>query len=250
MLLVEGSKLPTAHKLYPSLRELYKSFEVLKNAKPVISVLSKETNDCLNKIRNVKRQNLDERFKDIATSCCDLLKKFLNSDPAKDVFEAVAGLFSAGKMTSLELMDPDDRAKCVTKFKEKLYILRKIPNSSFVVLHSLLADSVSEALRKQSKQSDGRDIVQNALLGMRENHPVFTVLCLQAIHLQTSNSDFERGFSAYNDIVTPKRCRLLEGNAEVCVCLYLDVDIDYEKSDYTTQGIRENPDIDPDDDFE
>lgn len=121
------------------------------------------------------------------------------------------------------------------------------------MIHSLLVDKVSDALK--SKVKKGRDycVVNDMMLSFRANHPLFAEACIKAIFVPTSNTDVERAFSGYNDILTPRRCNLLAGNAELMTCLYLS---DYSDSESgppsagnDTDTVGEDPHIDLDDDL-
>lgn len=217
LLLLEGSKYPIAHRLYAEIRELCAYFNVVKMTKNINSALAAETKKCFDKIHS---KNLEQRFKSTATDCYEQLKTFVANDEGKILFEACDALFAPTKVAILKSKETSDVTSYIRKYKNDLYVPRKIPTSNFIVLHSLLRDAVYEKFKNQPKKNKDYCLVEDVLLSMREKHPEFCKSCLQALYLPTSNTDVERGFSAYNNIVSPRRCRLLEGNAELMFSLY------------------------------
>ena len=67
------------------------------------------------------------------------------------------------------------------------------------------------------------------IMSMRVKHPDFSTACLQALCLPTPNTDVERGCSAYNEIVCHRRCRLLQGNVELMLCLFFNDSLNTEQ---------------------
>ncbi|KAK3926560.1 CGG triplet repeat-binding protein 1, partial [Frankliniella fusca] len=252
ILFLEGSKYPTAHRLYPQVNELMKHFEVVQNATDVKAVVPTDTKKALEGIAsNSKADYVMKRFKIAADKCHKILKNYLENDPAKIFFKACEALFSPTKMLALKSMEVSEATKIITKHLKKLPFLN-IPESNFVVLYLVLLDNVCDALKKTIKKDKDYCVVHDMILSMRATHPSFAEVCLKSIFFTTSNTDVERASSGYNDIVCPRRCRLLEGNAEIMVCLYLCDDLEIDSDSGTTRHgesttAAENENDNPDD---
>lgn len=176
-------------------------FSIVKDAKDVKTVLYKETNSSLNSLSDSKRRNLEDRIRAVSKKCDELFSMYLSNDSAVSLFKSVRNLFDPSKIVMGSITD----AK-VVQAKKNLPLLAAIPISNFRVLYALLVDSVKEIVKsKSSVKKESDDAVINALLSMKANHPVFVSLCLQMLHFPVSNVDCERGFSAYGDVLCPKR---------------------------------------------
>lgn len=243
LLLLEGSKYPTAHRLYPQVKEVIKFFSVLHEVRDPKSVLLEGTKRCLTKVESrTRRKNLEDRMKNLAKSCQTLLTDFIANDLGITLFQSCEALFSPSAIIILKSKPVSESSEIITKNKEQLYILRKIPSPEFLVLYLLMVDQVCDAIKTNTVIKD-QDycVVKNVLLNMRSNHPDFAISCLQVISLPTSNTDVERSFSSYNDIVSARRTRLLEGSAEIMLCLYESDEVNVNV--FNEYNINENENI-------
>ena len=144
----------------------------------------------------------------------EVLNEFSSNDEGKNLFEAFEALFSPTKLVILKCKDASEVTKNVIKYRNNLYVLRHIPTPNFIVLHSLFVDYLVDALKTNPKRDKDYCLISDFILSMSVKHLDFSTACLQVLYLPTSNTDVERGFSAYNKIVSDRRCRILEGNAE------------------------------------
>lgn len=225
LLLIEGSKYPLAHLLYPKIRKLCTSFSVVKNAEDIKSVISKKTKDCLCVLTRSKQRNAEGRIKAVCAASLEKLQKFLAEDTARSFFNASETLFYPPKMLSV----PDSNYNTITlKAKQQISLLDHIPNEQFLVLYGLLRDQVLEVSKTFYSRNKNAtvDIVEQILIAMRPHHSEFAVTCLQIIYMPVSNVDSERAISAYGDVLSPKRCRLKADNTEIMMCIYFGDDLD------------------------
>ncbi|XP_034232068.1 uncharacterized protein LOC117640011 [Thrips palmi] len=227
ILYLEGSLYPMSHLVYSKVSVIQKVFHLLGSASDVKSVLYKETKASLLKLSSQKQKGVCERLKAVAKKCDEILSDYLSNDTAKNFFQATQTLFNPSKI----VVGCSDRD--FENAKNNIPLLNVIPLANFKVLHSLLTDAVKEAL-KSGKKND--DVLSDALLSMKGEHLKFVTLCLQVLHIPVSNVDSERAFSAYSDILSPKRCRLSAENAEIMMCMYFsdDIDLDCDSDTYGT----------------
>lgn len=71
---------------------------------------------------------------------------------------------------------------------------------------------------------------------MKGNHSGFVSSRLQVIYISVSNVDNERAFSAYGDILTPKRNRLTARNTEIYMCFCSNDEIDNDCGPVKSEG--------------
>jgi len=219
--LVEGTRYPMAHKLYPKLKELLAEMSVLCDAPDLTTVLKPKTKQCLNALSGSKATTVKVRMQETAKECHATLTRLLSTDSGKEFFSAVETLFHPPKMLSNDLTDPN----VLLDAKRDINLLSSVPDSEFLVLYALLKDEVRNALEK-SKPDDKIDIVELVLIGFKATNVEFAVMCLKVLYMSVSNIDCEGGFSAYGDVLSPKRCRLLPENAETMLSLYFGDDLD------------------------
>lgn len=209
---IETSKDPLSHLLYSKINEVRKIFSVVTKADDVKTVLYEKTKRSLTVLPSQKRRNLEDRIKSVSKKCDEIFTHHLSSDPAKSLFKAARTLFDPSKI----ITSCSNEVK-VAEAKANLSLLKSIPFPSFKVWHELLVDSVKDAMKSNACKND---LVSIVLLGMRINHLEFATACLQVLQMPVSNVDCERGFSAYGNILTANRNRLLPANVEAMMCFY------------------------------
>ena len=142
-----------ARNMIVQVKELCTYFSVVKMAKNVRSGLAEHTMKCFEWIESsTRRKNLEKRFKIVATDCQDLLNEFLSNDEGKNLFKACEALFSPTKLVILKSKDASGVTKYVTKYKNDLCMLKHIPISNFIFLHSLFVDNLVDALKANPKR--------------------------------------------------------------------------------------------------
>jgi len=216
-----------------------------------VSVLCKGTKSSLQKVSNQKQRSVCDRMKAVAKKSDEVLTEYLSSDTAKNFFQAAHTLFNPGQI----VLGCSERE--FENAKNDIELLNVFPLPNFKVLHSLLSDAVKEGLNSENinnRKKRENDIVCEALLSMKAEHPDFYALCLQVLHMPVSNVDSERAFSAYNDILSPKRCRMSAENTEIMLCMYFsdEIDLDSIQNDTGTGIVGEMEqepfdDLNPDD---
>lgn len=249
----EKSKDPMSHVLYSKVNELSKSFEPISNATDkdnTKSLLSVKMKDLVNKLPDDRQKTLLQRLKNVCVESCKLLSSLQENDTAKEFFQSSRILFHQSKLTA------SLSSETVIKAKKKISLLDTIPDDSFRVLHSVLADLVIENSKQAGNKS--RDLVLQALMSMRQDHEKFVTACIQVMHIPVSNVDVERGFSAYGDILSPKRTNLTSTKVETMMCLYFNSNKickqsdDDNENDNTEEGTDINSNavyFDEDEDF-
>lgn len=224
VLLLEGSKYPMAHRLYPKLRELLSTYNVFKNTNDIVPLVSDETKKALEMVQSdIKRKNLERRILKVASQCVDKLTELFLEDTAHDFFEAAETLFHPPKIMTLH--DDDVSRECILKAKRSLAAFDSIPDSQFLVKYGVFKDEVKSAVQRCDPKVEV-DTTDEVLHGMLATHFHFAIKCLQVIHVPVSNVDSERAFSAYSDIKSPKRCNLKAENAEIMLSFYFGDDFD------------------------
>ncbi|KAK3918165.1 CGG triplet repeat-binding protein 1 [Frankliniella fusca] len=219
LLELESSGKAFAHLLYPKLTDLCKPFLNIKLATNVQSVLSPDCKKFLDddELPINKCNYLEAKIKQVAECCHDKLTKYMSEDPAKHFFRSARDLFNHTKIVLGSVSET-----AIVKAKESVKLFDTIPNDQFKILHGLFCDHVRDVLKANPKL--GAAAVLRALEAMRGTYPEFVKKCLQCIYISVSNVDSERGFSAYGDIMSPKRTRLSKENTEVMMCLYFGDD--------------------------
>lgn len=217
---LESSKIAFSHNLYSSIREVQKVFSVLKSTSDVKSQLYAKTKNSLSSLSGGKCKNLLERIKVVSQKCDGLFYELIEGDVGRKFFTASQTLFNSSKL----VMGSATREKLL-EAKNNIPLLSVIPNENFFVLHGLLTDNVKEIVASRPKPPPGSDPTLDALKAMQTNHPDFVAICLSVLYMPVSNVDCERGFSAYGDIMSPKRTRLKTSNTEIMMCLYFGDDL-------------------------
>lgn len=242
ILFLEGSLYPMSHLVYSKVNEIRKVFNILASAGNINTVLFKETKASLHKLSNQKQRTVSDRIKAVAKRSEEILTEYLSNDTAKDYFQSSQTLFNPSKIV-LGCSDKDFETA-----KNNIVLLNSIPLPNFKVLHSLLTDAVKESLQLANNNKGESDIVCEALLSMKADHPEFFALCMQVLHMPVSNVDSERAFSAYSDILSPKRCRLSAENTEIMMCMYFSDEIDLDFIDTGSTPPNEDETVNDEDD--
>ncbi|XP_026290182.2 uncharacterized protein LOC113214890 [Frankliniella occidentalis] len=252
ILFLEGSLYPMAHVVYSKVNDIKKVFHLLGSASNITSVLFKETKSSLQKLSNQKQRAVCDRIKAVAKKCDEILTEYLANDTARNYFQAAQTLFNPSKIV-LGCSDTDFETA-----KNNIALLNSIPLPNFKVLHGLLSDAVKEYLHSNNNNNKKGDVMCEALLSMKTDHPEFFALCMQVLHMPVSNVDSERAFSAYNDILSSKRCRLSAENTEIMICMYFSDEIDmtdtvavagHDPDNSVTLPLSPESEEDPDDDL-
>lgn len=156
----------------------------------------------MNLLSRQKRRNVLDRISVICSNCFERLQTLITEDTAKKFFEGVETLFHPPKVMSLHCNDVISES-VIKKAKDAIIIFRDISLSQFLVMYAIFTNEMKDAL---TRSCDFKvDLVSEVLYGMLATNFTFALQCLQIIHCSVSNVDAERTFSAYSDIVTPKR---------------------------------------------
>jgi len=219
--LTGNNTIPLAHRLYPELEEVITAYALLENSENLEQVLGEKTKAAIQELHRTKKKNVKERFQSVAKKCQARLKSLMESDSANDFFSSCALLFHPVKIMSASLEN-------LTGAFKNLTIFRDLPMNELLVLHAVLKENVQRKLASQSSSSSKGDAVFNVLTGMLATHESFAGKCLNVMFYSVSNLDTERAFSAYGDVVSPKRSTMSVRNAETYMALYFGDEIDDE----------------------
>lgn len=204
IVVLEGSSYPYAHKLHAKLKDLQRSYIIIGEGN-----FNVQTTALLQQLQPKLRTPLIQKLKNVALKSSTKLSSLQLLDPATDFLTAISKLFNPRDIVTTTNEEVKASAKNVP-------FLSDLTTNVGLLLEGYCALKAKVC----SEVSQGRDVViLTTLLGLKADHSDFVESAVRAIWLPVSNVDSERGFSAYNNVLTDKRTTLTPENVELMVAL-------------------------------
>lgn len=196
---LEGSKYATSHLLRGKLSDIEVKLTLLGNG-----TFNETINDELKKLPPLLKESTRALLRETAQKSLVKLKGLLNSDPSKELFQAIGALF-----------DPRNSSKFATtadliSYKRVIPFLKQIDSQVFLEGYMVFQNAIKNELGKK----DCNVNVVETLCGLKVSQNVFATAAIKAIWFPCSNVDAERSFSTYSLVVSDKRRKLTAENVE------------------------------------
>lgn len=142
------------------------------------------------------------------------LSTLQNTDPSRSLFKVLNSCFSQ-KMIILNTIN-DDLAKTIAT----------LPGFAGVSNNDILRGykALQNAVEEQSTSLAGSINIIKCLQAIKAFHHEFAIRAMKAIWFPCSNTDSERLFSQYSEVLTNRRHNLTEDNLEIMTMLSFEND--------------------------
>lgn len=197
----EGSKYPTAHVLSPKLEALDMSFQDIVQGR-----FLPDTKEVLAKLGPLELASVVEIFKKVACSAKHKLSILREKDPFKEHFFNI----SKALCPKFIIVNENEEEAGLSKLPEFANVPKAEVSAGYRELKYL-----TEIEAKKSEKID----IEKILCAVSVEHKLFAAKCLLALQTPTNNVDSERLLSHYGNVVTDRRTRLREDNAELFTML-------------------------------